>query len=337
MGAAPRHVHIRYSLQHPLGHGGLGAVWAARDDLLGRDVAVKQLVLPTSATSEQLVEIRERALREARAAARISCPHVVRIFDVVEEDGQPWIVMERIPGRSLSQLIREHGRLHPARVIQIAQQVLAALTAAHASGVLHRDVKPSNVLIRPDGTAVLTDFGIAAVDGDQVVTDAGLVVGSADYLAPERASGGEATAATDMWSLGCLIYTAAEGRSPFARADSIATLRAVLTEEPTLPAGPLRPVLRGLLVKKVALRLSADTTRLMLRAAAASPLTTQRPPETERQQRRAGRVRGRRLPVVLAAFLAAGMLTVAAEARAGSDEQRSSTTSVPAVSGPAAP
>ncbi|MGI8691475.1 MAG: serine/threonine-protein kinase [Geodermatophilaceae bacterium] len=331
----------RYRLQERLGNGGMGAVWAAHDAVLGRDVAINQVVLPAANTPEQRAEIRERSLREARAAARINCPYAVHVFDVVEEDCELWIVMERVPGRSLSDLIQKRGRLPAAQVIRIAQQILEALTTAHSSGVLHRDVKPSNVLIRPDGSAVLTDFGIAAVDGDPSITATGLVIGSPGYLAPERAAGGPATAATDLWALGCLIFAAYDGRSPFVRADSMATMQAVLTEEPALPGGPLAPVLRGLLAKNIVLRLSAETTRLMLRAAAASPLVAARataapgrpepwavsgPPAAGAfplRRRRSGSHRRRSLlPVLLAALVAVGTLTVAAVAKASSDDEQ---------------
>lgn len=225
------------------------------------------------------------------------------VLEGAQRDGQPPIT-GRLPGRPLSQIIRERGSLPPAQVIQIAQQVLAALTAAHADAILHRDVTPSNVWIRPDGTAVLIGFGVAADPRP-------------DYLAPERAGGGPATPATDLWSLGCLVLAAYDGRSPFARADTRSTVHAVLTEEPTLPGGPLAPVLRGLLAKNTALRLSAETTRLMLRAAAASPLLTGSPalaPTSHRRRRRS------RMPGLIAALVAAGTLTVAAVARAGSDD-----------------
>ena len=342
MDATHRRVGNRYRLQETIGHGGMGSVWAARDEVLGRDVAVKQIVFPAALTPERRDDLRERSLREARAAARISCPHAVKVFDVVDEDGQPWIVMERMLGRPLSQVISQQGRLPAAQVIQIALQVLEALTAAHASGVLHRDVKPSNVLLRLDGTAVLTDFGIAAMDGDSEITATGQVVGSPDYLAPERVAGPGATPATDLWSLGCLIFTAVEGRSPFARSNTVSTLDAVVNEDPALPSGPLAPVLRGLLAKRTALRLSAETTRLMLCAAAAAPELMRAPagpraparpaaqavtrppppaaswpakPRPDRRHRRRWR------PLALAAFVAVATLTAGAVAVAGSNDQ----------------
>lgn len=251
----------------------MGVVWAATDELLGRAVAVKEVIPPPGLTAEQAELTRSRSLREARAAARITSRSAVSVYDVVEEDGRPWIVMELLDATPLSELINSGGPLPPRRVAEIASQLLDALTAAHASGVLHRDVKPSNVMIAADGRVVLTDFGIAALDGDPSITTTGVLIGSAAYIAPERAQGDPASPASDLWSLGCTMFTALEGHPPFDRGGSMATLSAVLSHDP-LPApsaGPLAPVLEGLLRKNPRLRLSAADTDRLLRASMAAP------------------------------------------------------------------
>jgi eukaryotic-like serine/threonine-protein kinase len=265
-----RIVADRYRLVEQLGQGGMGRVWLAHDDLLHRDVAIKEIVPPSGLTPAERQEMRERTLREARAIARLSHPNVVRIFDVLVRDGDPWIVMEYVRSRSLQEVLATDGPLPVSRVADIGLGVLAALRAAHRSGVLHRDVKPGNVLLGQDGRVVLTDFGLATVPGDPVVTRTGLVLGSPAYLAPERASDGSAGPEADLWSLGATLFAAVEGQSPYARPSAIATL-AALASEPPAPAkqaGPLRPLLNGLLRKKPAERISpAEAERLLLRAA----------------------------------------------------------------------
>jgi eukaryotic-like serine/threonine-protein kinase len=266
----PRIVADRYRLVQQLGQGGMGRVWLAHDDLLHRDVAIKEIVPPSGLTAAERQEMRERTLREARAIARLSHPNVVRIFDVLGRDGDPWIVMEYVRGRSLQEVLATDGPLPVARVVDIGLGVLAALRAAHRAGMLHRDVKPGNVLLGEDGRVVLTDFGLATVPGDPVVTRTGLVLGSPAYLAPERARDGSAGPEADLWSLGATLFAAVEGQSPYARPSAIATLAALATEPPApaKQAGPLRPLLNGLLRKKPAERISpAEAERLLLRAA----------------------------------------------------------------------
>jgi eukaryotic-like serine/threonine-protein kinase len=266
----PRIVADRYRLLEQLGQGGMGRVWLAHDDLLHRDVAIKEIVPPSGLTPVERQEMRERTLREARAIARLSHPNVVRIFDVLSSDGDPWIVMEYVRGRSLQEMLATDGPLPVVRVVDIGLGVLAALRAAHRADVLHRDVKPGNVLLGDDGRVVLTDFGLATVPGDPVVTRTGLVLGSPAYLAPERARDGSAGPEADMWSLGATLFAAVEGQSPYARPSAIATLAALATEPPAPArrAGPLRPLLNGLLRKKPAERISPDEAeRLLLRAA----------------------------------------------------------------------
>ena len=257
----------------------MGRVWRARDEVLHRDVAIKELVPPPGLTDDERREMRERSLREARAIARLNHINVVRIFDVLRTDGDPWIVMEYVPSRSLQAVIATEGRLPPARVAEIGLGMLAALRAAHRAGVVHRDIKPANVLLADDGRVVLTDWGLATMPGDPTVTRTGLVLGSPAYIAPERARDGTAGPRSDMWSLGATLYAAVEGQSPFARPSALATLAALATEPPApaRKAGPLRPVLNGLLRKDPAERIGPDEADRLLRRAAGRRPVTRRP------------------------------------------------------------
>src|SRR4051812_2259094 len=203
----------RYRLVRLLGRGGMGSVWLGHDEMLGRDVAVKKVVLPAALDDGDRAAVRERTLREARAAARISHPNVVTIYDViVDEHAQPWIVMSYVAAGTLQQLVSDQGPLPPTRVAMIGLDVLEALRAAHRTGVLHRDVKPSNILVRPDGRAVLTDFGIATISGDSALTHPELLMGAPAYLSPERARGLAAGPPADLWGLGACLFFAVEGR-----------------------------------------------------------------------------------------------------------------------------
>jgi tRNA A-37 threonylcarbamoyl transferase component Bud32 len=260
----------RYRLHEPVGSGGMGRVWLARDEMLDRDVAVKEFVPPEWMTDEEKARLRDRTMREARSAARLNHPHVVKIYDVVHAEGLPWIVMEYVPSRSLHQVIREDGPFEPEQAARIGLDVLEAITAAHRAGVLHRDVKPHNVLIGDDGRVVLTDFGLATFVDDGSVTGPGLVVGSPQYVSPERAKDGASTVESDLWSFGATLFAAVEGRSPFARDNAMATLTALATEEADAPvrAGPLAPVLIGLLRREPTERLSAREAGERLRAVA---------------------------------------------------------------------
>ncbi|MEV5710218.1 serine/threonine-protein kinase [Actinoallomurus sp. NPDC052274] len=258
----------RYRLLTEVGRGGMGTVWHARDEALGRDVAVKEVILPHGFSDEEREIQHKRTFREARTAARLSHPGVVAVYDVVEEDGRPWIVMELIRARSLEQMIKQDGPLSPRRAAEIGRQMLSALMTAHEAGILHRDVKPSNVLVI-DGRsirAVLTDFGIARAQSDATLTQTGMLIGSPAYIAPERAKGRQAVPASDLWSLGATLYAAVEGKSPFERTEAMASLVAVLTEEPpSAPhAGPLAPVIAGLLRKEQETRLTATEAAVML-------------------------------------------------------------------------
>ncbi|MDT4991879.1 MAG: eukaryotic-like serine/threonine-protein kinase, partial [Actinoplanes sp.] len=248
----------------------MGRVWRATDVVLHREVAIKELVPPPGLTEEERREMRDRSLREARAIARLNNINVVRVFDVLRTDADPWIVMEYVPSRSLQDTLASDGPYPPVRAAEIGLGVLGALRAAHRAGVVHRDVKPGNVLIGEDGRVVLTDFGLATVPGDPNVTRTGLVLGSPAYIAPERARDGTAGPGADLWSLGATLYAAVEGASPFARSSAIATLAALATENPppARNAGPLKPVLNGLLRKDPTHRINAEEAeRLLLRAA----------------------------------------------------------------------
>jgi serine/threonine protein kinase len=291
MPATPDLVAGRYRLIEPLAAGGMGRVWRARDESLGRDVAVKEIVPPGQLLAEERDELRRRTLREARAAARLSHPSVVRVYDVFETEGRLWIVMEYVPSRSLHDVLAADGPLAPARAAAIGLGLLGALRAAHRAGVLHRDIKPSNVLLCDDGRVVLTDFGIATLEGDAKVTRSGLVLGSPAYIAPERARENAAGPESDLWSLGATLYAAVEGHSPYERPSVMATLTALASEEPDPPrrAGPLEPVLTGLLRKDPAARMPAAEAERLLRQAAHSPgVAPDSPGTTLKEPRAAG-------------------------------------------------
>ncbi|GLW07382.1 hypothetical protein Misp01_25120 [Microtetraspora sp. NBRC 13810] len=233
-------------------------------------MAVKEVRLPLVLDEELRAELCARTEREGRATAMVAHPSVITVFDVVTEDDRPWIVMELLEARSLEQLIRERGPLPPRKAAEIGRQVLGALRAVHAKGILHRDVKPSNVLVTED-RAVLTDFGLAALEGDASITQAGIVLGSAGYIAPERVLGAKASPAADLWSLGATLYTTVEGKGLHGRRTAAAALAALTSGEP-IPmerAGPLAPILRGLLRIDPEIRLDAARASLMLARVAA--------------------------------------------------------------------
>ena len=228
---SPEIIADRYRVLRVAGRGGMGTVWLCRDEVLGRDVAVKQVgVFPGESVPDLA-----RALREARSSAVLNHPHVVSVFDVVEADSHIWLVMEYVPGTTLSELIKRDGRLDPARVAAIGAQVADGLAAAHARGTVHRDVKPGNVLVDGD-RAKISDFGIARTDGDVQLTRSGLVSGTPLYFAPELARGEEATPSSDVWALGATLYAAVEGKPPVEdRGNPIATLAAIAETRPSEP------------------------------------------------------------------------------------------------------
>ncbi|MFG2355513.1 protein kinase [Streptomyces sp. NPDC048521] len=261
----------RYRLLSPLGEGGMGTVWRARDEVLQREVAVKEVRAPAGLPAADVERLYARLEREAWAAARVANRNVVTVYDVALEGGRPWIVMELVRGQSLADRLEAQGPLPPQRAAHIGAEVLSALRGAHAAGVLHRDVKPANVLLADDGRVVLTDFGIATVEGSSALTMTGEVIGSPEFLAPERALGRTPGPESDLWSLGVLLYAAVEGVSPFRQDTPLSTLRAVVDEElpPPRRAGPLAPVIAGLLRKDPAERLSAERAERELRVVAA--------------------------------------------------------------------
>ena len=264
----------RYTLRAAIGHGGMGTVWQAADSLLRRDVAVKEVLLPAGMAAEDRTAMYERTLREARAAAALSHPSVVQVYDVVTEGGRPWIVMELLHARSLADLIISDGPLAPRAVAKIGVALLGALEVAHSAGVLHRDVKPANVLICTDGRCVLTDFGVARMPAESNLTTPGMVLGSPHFISPERAVGGKFGPPSDLFSLGVSLFTAVEGRPPFDRGDPFETMRAIVEDPPVRPvrAGALAPVLYGLLEKDPARRWDVTRARQVLRELLAGPL-----------------------------------------------------------------
>ncbi|WP_217213291.1 serine/threonine-protein kinase [Streptomyces sp. AC550_RSS872] len=247
----------RFELVERLGSGGMGTVWRARDTVLDREVALKAV----RSDADTVGVMRERVLREARALARLSHPRVVTVHQIVSAEPHPWIVMELVPGVSLQRRL-DDGTLTPTMAAHLGRQVLAALRAAHAAGIQHRDVKPANILLRPDGDAVLTDFGIAALQGTTGLTATGEFVGSPEYMAPERIRGHDDGPPADLWSLGVVLYVCVEGVSPLRRPTTLATLAAVLDDPlpPPTRSGPLTPVLEALLVRDPAAR--PDAARL---------------------------------------------------------------------------
>ncbi len=251
----------RFRLIEQLGSGGMGTVWRASDTVLHRDVALKAVRSDAEASDVS----RERVLREARALARLNHPNVVTIHHIVDTDPHPWLVMELVSGPSLQERLAA-GPMTPVEAARLGRQVLSALRAAHAVGVHHRDVKPANVLLRADGSAVLTDFGIAGLRGSTSLTATGELVGSPEYIAPERIRGHDDDPASDLWSLGLLLYVSVEGVSPLRRATALATLAAVLDEPvpPPVRSGPLSSVLQALLVRDPAARADAERLDAML-------------------------------------------------------------------------
>ena len=240
----------RYRLEAPIGRGAMGVVWRARDQLLDRDVALKEVQMAETLTDDERANAYQRTLREAKTAARLNHPGVVTVYDVAEDGGAPWIVMQLVSAQSLDQVLATSGPLPPRRAAEVGRQLLSALSVAHAAGVMHRDVKPSNVLLGQDDRAVLTDFGIATFQGDPRLTQTGMVMGSPGFTAPERIRGEDASPASDLWSLGATLYAAVEGHGPFEkRGGAITTMSAIINEDaPAAPrAGAFGQVISALL------------------------------------------------------------------------------------------
>ncbi|NGO12249.1 protein kinase [Streptomyces sp. HC44] len=273
---AGRLIADRYRLLAKLGHGGMGTVWRAKDETVDREVAVKEPRVPDHLPERERANLFERMRREARAAARLDHPAVVNVHDVAVVDGQPWIVMELVQGRSLGAALQE-GTIGVREAARIGLDVLGALEAAHAAGILHRDVKPDNVLLGSHGRVVLTDFGIAQIEGETNLTDTGGFVGSPEFIAPERVLGQRPGPASDLWSLGVVLYAATEGVSPFRRSNTPATLQSVLNATPAAPnaaKGPLADAINALLDKDPSRRPNAAQVRQLLEKAAQPPQET---------------------------------------------------------------
>ncbi|MEU3144170.1 MULTISPECIES: serine/threonine-protein kinase [unclassified Streptomyces] len=270
----------RYRLEARLGRGGMSVVWRATDQLLGRGVAVKELPLDEALTAAEARRQRDLTLREARALAQLSHPHIIVVHDVVEDDERPYIVLELIDGGSLADRVAARGPVDAVEAARIGIALLGALRAAHASGVLHRDLKPANVLLERDtDRVVLTDFGVAQVAGAPTLTESGSFVGSPEYTAPERMSGARTGPESDLWSLGALLCTLLSGESPFRRDSIGGIVHAVVADDirPPVQAGPILPVVRGLLERDPARRLDADRAEGMLRSFLETGRTPQSP------------------------------------------------------------
>ncbi|MHA6785247.1 serine/threonine-protein kinase [Pseudonocardia saturnea] len=263
----------RYVVLAELGRGGMGIVWRAEDRVMGRHVAVKELHLPAGLSTDERLQFRERLLREARTAGRLNDPGIVTVYDVITDDGVDHIVMELIEANTLAQLVAASGPLDERDVTTIGRQVLTALRTAHDGGVVHRDVKPSNVMLAADGRVKLTDFGIAQAADDPRLTTTGSLIGSPGYMSPERLDGGSATPAADLWALGATLFHAVQGHGPFDRDTTAATISAVLHADPppTRTRGPLGSVITGLLQRSPQARLSGTQAHALLAAAGGTP------------------------------------------------------------------
>lgn len=371
---ASRVVGGRYSLSDQLGRGGMGTVWRAVDGLLQREVAVKHVALPPGLDGPERAAVRDRVMREAQAAARLSHQTSVTVFDVLEDDGSVYIVMELVDCANLAELVESRGPLTPPRAAQLGLELVGALEAAHRRGIVHRDVKPSNVMMLPTGAVKLTDFGIASVKDHPSLTSTGQVLGSPSYMAPEQALGQRSGPEADWWGLGATLYFALEGRPPFERPGALPTLTAVVNESPapTTNAGAMAPVLARLLAKEPGQRPGAPELRRLLRPLAApapappepepaTPTAPQRrvepvppapaPPEPPSEppelQRRVGPVRptaagrgptGRRRHrsqgPVIAGFVVVAILVAGIVAWSGSNDDRSPATTPTTAASP---
>lgn len=271
----------RYQLRSQVGVGAMGAVWLAQDQRLNRSVALKQVVLAAGLDHRQATEARQRILREGRIAARLQHPHAVSIYDVTMHDGEPWLVMEYVPSRSLANVLTDEGLLSDTQAARIGMQLADALNAAHQAGIVHRDVKPGNVLITDDGTAKLVDFGIARAAGDITVTQTGVLTGTPDYFAPEVARGAQPTPEADIFALGATLYICVEGQPPFGVSTNPMTHLLMIADgavRPPRQAGRLAPVLERLLAADPTERPSASASGALLRAVAhAAPTDSAQP------------------------------------------------------------
>ncbi|TWP50361.1 serine/threonine protein kinase [Lentzea tibetensis] len=308
----------RYALLAELGRGGMGVVWRAQDRVIGRQVAIKELHIADGVPPEERRVLEERVLREARTAGKLNDPGVVTVFDVVSDGGVPWVVMELVEAPTLATLISARGPMPQEQVVSIAQQSLSALEAAHQAGIVHRDVKPGNLMIRADGRVKLTDFGIAQAHDDPRLTTSGSLIGSPAYMSPERLHGHDASAASDLWALGATLCYAVEGWSPFERSSTASTLHAIMNETPRLTRaqGVLGAVITGLLIGDPNARLSAPQARAMLNSIGNQPTPPQGLPPAATAHLQQGpavdpakKKRNRILALVAAVVIAAGAFT----------------------------
>jgi serine/threonine protein kinase len=312
----PRTIAGRYTLLAEIGRGGMGVVWRGEDTVIGRPVAIKELRPAKGAEDDVFAE---RVLREVRAGGRLNDPAVVTVYDVVADSGAAFIVMELIAAPTLSDLVRAHGPLPAAQVASIGRQVLSALEAAHRAGIVHRDVKPGNVMVAPNGRAKLTDFGIAQAVDDPRLTVSGTIIGSPAFMAPERVAGKQAAPSSDLWSLGATLFFAVEGIMAFERPSTAATLHAIVNEVPylTRAQGPLASAIMGLLIANPDARLTPsqahDLFTMAETPAMPSPVETRRYPGTEPATAVQSRSRtsGKRRAVAILGALFGVMLLVA--------------------------
>jgi len=269
--AGQRLVAGRYAVLGELGRGGVGVVWRAQDQVIGRQVALKELRIPPGLGRSEHDLFVQRVLREARTAGALNDPAIVTVYDVVPEGGAMYIVMELIEAKTLAELVT-YGPLPERRAADLARQVLSALETAHAAGIVHRDIKPSNIMVLADGRVKLTDFGIAQATDDPSLTATGGIMGSPGYMAPELFQGKPPSPATDLWSLGATLFHVVEGRAPFQRDNTAATMHAIMYDDPQLHRchGPLAAVIMGLLVHAVDQRLTAPQARELLAAHSSS-------------------------------------------------------------------
>jgi len=308
----------RYSLVRELGRGGMGVVWLAEDGMLGREVAVKELAVPGGVPEEQRAVYQERVLREARTASRLSDPGIVTVYDLLDEGGQTFIVMEFVQAPTLAEHVERNGPMSAERAAKLAEQLLQALTAAHERGIVHRDVKPGNVMIPARGSAKLTDFGIAQSFGDSKLTSTGMLIGSPAYMSPERLNGGETDAGWDLWALGATLFFAVEGHDAFERETITATMLAVMNERVEV-RGLLAELILGLLEPDPGRRLDAVRARVMIeRAQKDGPKPTAHlPPKPATRVDIKARGRGKWMvglaigaPVVILAILVSVLMSV---------------------------
>ncbi|WP_083737606.1 serine/threonine-protein kinase [Amycolatopsis keratiniphila] len=307
-----RRLADRFDLIEPVGGGSMGTVWRARDENLERTVAVKELLLPHGAGEQKADEAKNRALREARIAARLVHPHAITVFGVIDEQDRPWIIMEYLPSTSLAEKLRE-GPMEVDDVIRLGIQLCSALAAAHRAGIVHRDIKPGNVLLGDDDTVKITDFGISRAMGDVQLTATGEISGTPAFLAPEVARGEDATSASDVFSLGATLYTALEGGTPYGTAENpIALLYRASSGEITPPtrSGILTPLLNRLLDVRPDSRPTMSETERELRALAAGEPTTLVAEEPPPKARKGMLIGVLAVFLVLAAAAAAAVVVV---------------------------